>query len=422
MDVEHGVPPVLVDLDEGTPFRKPGAGDQDGDGPQFRANAAECLLDLRRPRDVRAQRERGRFLPPAKFGGLVRSGAIPIQNRHGVSTSGESDGNRTADPRSPAGYQRHPPCIPVSHDGPMLSRADPSVKTAWSAIRCRAVPADRFLVLNRLRHHLLDWGGDGLPVVLLHGFLEHAHAWDFVAPRLRDAGLRPLALDWRGHGDSDRVGAGGYYHFADYVADLAFLVRALGGRVALVGHSMGGGAAVLYAGTEPDRVAALVCIEGIGIPTPDPEEVPDRYAGWIADLLRCENRPARRFSLDDAAARLRERFPRFSESVARHMAFWGTREVEGDLRTWKFDPLHQTRAPQPTAAAFAFARRVKCPVLYVEGTESDFRLDNEELQRRLSMLRARRVTLDGTGHHPHLECPEELAPLLIEFLLPICRS
>ena len=76
------------------------------------------------------------------------------------------------------------------------------------------------LTANRLRHHLLEWGGGDQVVLLLHGFLEHAHVWELVAPRLAEAGLHVYALDWRGHGDSQWIGAGGYYHFADYLPDV----------------------------------------------------------------------------------------------------------------------------------------------------------------------------------------------------------
>src|SRR6185436_9723124 len=91
-------------------------------------------------------------------------------------------------------------------------------------------PLSMFIVANRLRLHLLEWGETGPVVLLLHGFLEHAHAWDWVAPRVAEAGFHVFALDWRGHGDSQWVGDGGYYHFADYVADLAAIVRSLGGK------------------------------------------------------------------------------------------------------------------------------------------------------------------------------------------------
>src|SRR4029450_13191104 len=71
-------------------------------------------------------------------------------------------------------------------------------------------PRSRFIVANRLRHHVLEWGDAGQPsLLLLHGFLEHAHTWDLVAPHLATAGWHVVALDWRGHGDSDWIGDGG---------------------------------------------------------------------------------------------------------------------------------------------------------------------------------------------------------------------
>src|SRR5262245_37513454 len=117
--------------------------------------------------------------------------------------------------------------------------SSPSVDKTGRARPVRAVvsPRDRFVESNRLRHHLLEWSDTGPTVLLLHGFLEHAHAWDLVAPRIAVGGFRVLALDWRGHGDTDWIGPGGYYHFPDYTADLAGVVRALGGCAALVGHS-----------------------------------------------------------------------------------------------------------------------------------------------------------------------------------------
>ena len=278
-------------------------------------------------------------------------------------------------------------------------------------------PRDRVITANRLQLHLLEWGERGPVVMLLHGFLEQAHVWDWVAPQLADAGHHVFALDWRGHGDSQWIGPGGYYHFVDYVADLAGLVPALGETVALVAHSMGGGAAVLYAGAQPQRVRALVSIEGLGVPDSDPSLAPERVVGWLEDLNRVGRRHSAPVAFEAALARLRERSPRFSETVARHMVEHGSRAVDGG-RVWKFDPLHQTRAPQPTpvAQARAFWRRVACPVLFVEGAESHLRLSPADLDERLTALRARRATIAGAGHHPHIEQPDALARLLIEFL------
>lgn len=276
---------------------------------------------------------------------------------------------------------------------------------------------DRFVSANRLRHHLVEWGAQGPLVLLLHGFLEHAHAWDLVAPRLADAGFHVLALDWRGHGDSDWIGAGGYYHFADYTADLAGIVRALGGRAALVAHSMGASAALVYAGTESERVSALACVDALGPPDVGPDAAPVRFAAWLADLERVAGRDQAGVTLEEATARLRERFPRWPKAVTRHMAEHGTRP-DGDRRAWKFDPLHQTASPQPyyIAQARAFWRRITCPVLYLEGEESRLRLDPADTAARLAVLRARRVAIPASGHHPHLERPEEFAAALIAFL------
>jgi pimeloyl-ACP methyl ester carboxylesterase len=282
-------------------------------------------------------------------------------------------------------------------------------------------PRSRVIVANRLRHHLLEWRAEdsrpGPPLLLLHGFLEHAHTWDLVAPQLAAAGRPVLALDWRGHGDSEWVGRGGYYHFADYSADLAFLVRALGGRAILVGHSMGATAAMNYAGVEPDRVAALVLVDGLGPPDMESQPAPERYRAWIADLERAARRVHRPFQLDGAAARLRDRFPRFSPAVARHMAEHGSRPVDGG-RAWKFDPLHQTTSPVPFSRARALPvwRQIRAPVLYVEGAESPLRLDPDDQAERLATLRARRVAVPGAGHHPHLEQPEAFTRIVLEFL------
>lgn len=191
----------------------------------------------------------------------------------------------------------------------------------------------------------------------------------------------------------------------------------LGERVAVVGHSMGGGAAVLYAGTEPERVSALVSIEGLGMPDSDPAETPARVAGWLEDLRRVGRRPSAGVVLEHVVERMRARFPHLPLEAARHLVRHNTRE-EGGERRWKFDPLHQTRAPQPSyvAQTRAFWRRVACPVLYVEGGESVPRLGEADLEERLEALRARRVSIAGAAHHPHLEQPAALASVLIDFL------
>lgn len=278
-------------------------------------------------------------------------------------------------------------------------------------------PRSRQITGNRLRHHLLEWGESGPTVLLLHGFLEHAHTWHLVAPRIAEAGYHVYALDWRGHGDSEWVGAGGYYHFPDYTADLSFIVPQLAERVALIAHSMGGGVAVMYAGSAPERVSALVSVEGLGLPDSDPDTTPDRVRSWVSDLGRNAERAPRRVTLEQAAQRLERGFMHFSKAAARYMAEQGTRP-DGDARVWKFDPLHQTQSPQPyyVAQAHAFWRRVTCPVLYVDGSDTPLRLPASDLEERLRVLKAERRTIAQAGHHPHLEQPDAFIEIVVGFL------
>ncbi|MEW6271303.1 MAG: alpha/beta hydrolase, partial [Thermodesulfobacteriota bacterium] len=190
-----------------------------------------------------------------------------------------------------------------------------------------------------------------------------------------------------------------------------------GGRVTLVGHSMGGNVALLYAGTEPARVAGLAVIEGTGPPGATPEVAPERFAGWIEDLDRAATAERRPLSLEDAAARLRRFFP-LPDDVAHHLALHGTRPAANGLRSWKLDPLHKTRSPQPfyEAQARAFWARIACPVLYVEGARGMLSAAASDVEERLRVMRAARATIPDAAHHPHLERPEATARVLLDFL------
>jgi pimeloyl-ACP methyl ester carboxylesterase len=123
-----------------------------------------------------------------------------------------------------------------------------------------AEPRDTTLTANNLAFHLLDWGGSGPPLVLLHGLASQAHIWDLVAPHLAET-VRVLAIDQRGHGRSDKPAEG--YDFATITADLDAILGVLGiGQVMLVGHSWGGNVALQYAVDHPDRVSSLVLLDG----------------------------------------------------------------------------------------------------------------------------------------------------------------
>ncbi len=281
---------------------------------------------------------------------------------------------------------------------------------------------DRGLALT-----VCEWGRatpGGLPIVVLHGFLEQGAAWDGVARRL---GGRVLAPDLRGHGRSDHVGAGGFYHFWDYVPDVLALIAHLGGRVDLVGHSMGGTIAMLVAGLRPSAVRRLVSVEGLGPPDGDGAEV-DR-ADRFADAMAEPPRHAPLDSVQAAADRLRKWNRSLTEAEALRLAARTTRPAQpSDVPdeplapgavVWTWDPLHRARAPFPfrDAAFRSFLRRIEAPVLYVAGEVSPYRLPAIEA-RAAEVRDLRTVVVPGAGHLIHHDAPDVLARHIAAHLAP----
>jgi pimeloyl-ACP methyl ester carboxylesterase len=261
-------------------------------------------------------------------------------------------------------------------------------------------------------HH---WGPEaGRPVVILHGFLEQGPAWGAVARAL--APRRVVAPDHRGHGRSGHVGAGGFYHFWDYVADVDALLDALGeGPVDLVGHSMGGTLAVLVAACVPEKVRRLVLVEGLGPPDGSPRALEQARAA-----LRHRRRPPRHRPVDgpdDAVQRMRKGNPDLpahrAPDLARHLI-----RPAGETWSWTWDPLHRARSPQAfSAAGFrTFLAAVEAPVLLVDGATSPYQHIPDLDDRRAALQDARVHTLADTGHHPHHTCPAVLADLIREHL------
>lgn len=285
-------------------------------------------------------------------------------------------------------------------------------------------PRERFADAQGLSIHFLEWGErNNHPLVLVHGFLDLAFSWKaFVAAleKRRQGPLWIVAPDCRGHGDSGWIGAGGYYHFPDYVFDLDCVLRTLGVvRCDLVGHSMGGTISFLYAGTFPQRIAHLVLIEGVGPAALEFTDAPPKMARWIGEVHERGRRHFREYtSVEAGADQLRQTNPRLEHSLALDLARTGMRRNDRGKWVWKFDPLHRTAAPQPfyVGQAVEFLRRIECPVLTVDGAESP-QMRRTDKQVRYAAIRNRRhVTITGAGHMVHHDRPDELAEVVASFL------
>ena len=257
----------------------------------------------------------------------------------------------------------------------------------------------------------------GLTIVLLHGFMDSGATWDLVAPTLARAGHDVVAPDLRGFGLSDNVGAGGYYHFPDYVADLAALVDALAPRrLAVVGHSMGGTVAGLYAGTYADKIERLALLEGTGPMATEPSIAVDRMQAWLRTLREVPRTPKTLVSLQEAVERLSLHHPRVPREVIESRAKLLTRADDQGRLLWAYDPLHRTTAPTPfNAEAFEeFLRRIDCPTLVVSGGPTGWHPPDEP-QRVACLRHAVHVELPTAGHMMHWTEPAAHAQQLAQF-------
>src|SRR4029079_18573470 len=160
--------------------------------------------------------------------------------------------------------------------------------------------ASRFVEAHGRRLHYLDYGTPGrTPMLCLHGGAAHAHWFDFVAPGFT-SNYHVRALDQRGHGDSAWVQPPAYT-YEDYASDLAEVVERFDLRdFVLVGHSMGGMVALVYAAAHPGRVGRLVVVDTT---MRMPEE-------RLAAMREVGNRQSRgHATLDEFVARFRLRPP-----------------------------------------------------------------------------------------------------------------
>jgi pimeloyl-ACP methyl ester carboxylesterase len=285
-------------------------------------------------------------------------------------------------------------------------------------------PRDRTIDVRGLKIHYLEWGEpDGEPLLLIHGFLDHARSWEPLVAELEKKSSKPrwiVAPDCRGHGDSGWVGAGGYYHFPDYLWDLECLLESLDvEKISLIGHSMGGTISFLYAGTFPEKVRKLVLVEGIGPIAMRFVDAPPRMERWLAEVKAVPQRKVVEYAtLEKAAERLRRKNPRLKPELALELARSGMKRTDGGKWVWKFDPLHRTIAPQPfySGQAVEFFRRIQCPVLIVDGAKSR-QTPRPDLEERLSALLDRsHAEIEDAGHMVHHDNPEGLAQAVAAFL------
>jgi pimeloyl-ACP methyl ester carboxylesterase len=302
------------------------------------------------------------------------------------------------------------------------------------AYRSRREATSRMLTVRGHRYHLQTWGDVALAtearptLVLLHGWMDVGASFQFVVDALDEieGPVRHIvAPDWRGFGCTTGPATDSYW-FADYLGDLDALLDALSpaAPVDLVGHSMGGNVAMLYAGVRPQRIRRLVNLEGFGMPATRPSEAPGRYAKWL-DALREPAQLRPYADLDAVAARLCANNPLLGADKAAWLApHWAERRDDGQWHL-RADAAHKRLNPTlyRVDEVLAVWQRIQAPMLWVDGDRTDTtrwwdqRFPREEFDQRLAVVpRLQRHRLSPCGHMLHHDQPEALATRLLAFL------
>jgi esterase len=264
---------------------------------------------------------------------------------------------------------------------------------------------DRYITVNGLRLHYLDWGAnDKPPFIMLHGISRVAHQFDHIAAQFRND-YHVMAMDMRGHGDS-AWSAEAAYLVEDYVKDLEAFAEQLNLRnLTLLGNSTGGRVIQVYAGLHPERMARLI-VEDVGPERPNDiasafqRQVVQEAGGWASE--------------DELVASLKKSNAKTPEAILRSYAHFGSRVREDGRIVWKRDP-NLARGFIETEL-WRYVRQIQCPTLYILGGAS--RIVPTETQQKLkeTLPGVGLVVMPGLGHYPDQEARDEFLRIAKKFL------
>jgi len=267
-------------------------------------------------------------------------------------------------------------------------------------------PADKFVTVNGLRIHYLEWGSpDKPPLIMLHGIARVAHTFDHIAPHFAPK-YHVMAVDMRGHGESDWDPKGAYL-VEDYVKDIEGLAAQLRLRnIVIWGNSTGGRVAQVFAGLHPELVSAVIS-EDVG------PERPREIADGMTARLKREDETGWA-SEEELFAQQKRGNAQTDENVLRALVHYGTKRRPDGRLIWRRDPAIGNGFI-PTEL-WRFVREIKPRIIYILGGRSTIvpQATQDELKKVLPQ--AQIVTIAGTGHYPSEEKAEEFLGLVDKFL------
>ncbi|WP_136439903.1 alpha/beta fold hydrolase [Pacificoceanicola onchidii] len=279
-------------------------------------------------------------------------------------------------------------------------------------------PQDCTFDVDGLRYAGLAWGPeDGVPVLALHGWMDHAESFAELAPRL--TGCRVVALDLSGQGQSGHRAAHATYNLWDDLPQLVAILDALGWeRAVLLGHSRGANIAALMAAAVPERVRGLIALDSL-VPEPVEADFVSTLSAFVKDTRKALGRGARRFeSVETYAARRQAQGN--AEAVAAALATRALRTVDGGVEMTADNRMFASSAAKLRAEDVdAVLRAIRCPVLNVwasEGIISRPKLA-EAAKKAPELIADYRSESVAGDHHFHMEprAAEKIAELVAEF-------
>ncbi|MEV5721142.1 alpha/beta hydrolase [Amycolatopsis mediterranei] len=257
-----------------------------------------------------------------------------------------------------------------------------------------------------------DVTGQGPLVVLAHGIGDSRHSYRFLAPALAAKGYRVANVDIRGCGDSS-LGWDGYSR-TDIAGDLVAVVRHLGGPAVIIGQSISGGAATIAAATAPEVITGVVEL------APFTRAQPFDLGG----LVRVKRFRSGYTQMAQVIMRGRlENWKKYLDlALPTKPADWGSElaRIEAKLSEPGRMKALQAMCKSSPADAGEHLAKVTCPVLIIEGSVdpdwADPRAEGEKILADLPKGLGELVVIDGAGHYPHVQVPDQVVALTLPFL------
>ena len=301
----------------------------------------------------------------------------------------------------------------------MTSQASKQALSLYDAARAMGVkftnenaPQDKFVNANGMRFHYLEWGNpDNPPMLLLHGFAQTCHSWDFVALGFSD-NYRVIVLDQRGHGDSDWASDGDYSPETQQ-KDISGVVNELGlENFVLMGLSMGGRNSFTYAANNSGKVKALVVVDA----------APQNMQQGTQNIRSFVQQDDELDSVDAFVERVLQYNPRRDPQQVRGSIMHNIKELPSGKWTWKYDRALRSPGRRMGSDAetekrlWGYIESLQCPTLLVRGGASDIVAMDTADRMHQAIPNSRIATIEGAGHLVMGDSPSGFQSAVTDFL------